>query len=91
MEQPFKPSMNFEVVLEVGAGNGEHLPYVKHNFKKYFMTDIRLENLPKTNVAGLSLVGTKAGTAAAGGLGLGIFDTECCAVLIFFVINFGTL
>ena len=50
MEQPFKPSMNFEVVLEVGAGNGEHLPYVKHNFKKYFMTDIRLENLPKTNV-----------------------------------------
>ena len=48
MEHPFKPNRNFDVVLEVGAGNGEHFPYVRHNFKTYFMTDIRMENLPAT-------------------------------------------
>jgi len=31
---------NFQSVLEIGANEGEHLPYVKHRFEEYIMTDI---------------------------------------------------
>jgi len=31
----------FERVLEVGALNGEHTHFVKHNFSQYYVTDIR--------------------------------------------------
>ena len=48
MERPFKSNNNFDVVLEVGAGNGEHFPHVRHDFKRYLMTDIRFQNLPTT-------------------------------------------
>ena len=41
MERPFFPSDNFSTVLEVGSGFGDHLPFVKHKFEKYFQTDIR--------------------------------------------------
>lgn len=30
----------FDHVLEVGAGTGQHLQYVKHKYKKYTLTDI---------------------------------------------------
>lgn len=46
MEFGFK-SKNFENVLELGAGNGQHFDHVKHKFKNYLETDIRFENLPK--------------------------------------------
>jgi ubiquinone/menaquinone biosynthesis C-methylase UbiE len=36
-------------VLELGAGNGQHLSFVKHSFNTYFETDIRVDNLPKRN------------------------------------------
>lgn len=36
---------NFANVLEIGAGNGEHLSYVKHDFKSYVETDVRIEVL----------------------------------------------
>jgi len=35
-----------EVVLELGAGLGQHLSFVKHKFARYYETDIRDENLP---------------------------------------------
>lgn len=35
-----------EDVLELGAGLGQHLPFVKHNFTRYYETDIREGNLP---------------------------------------------
>ena len=34
-------------VLELGAGNGQHLTFVKHAFETYYETDLRVENLPK--------------------------------------------
>lgn len=40
MEAPFGKNRDFPVVLEVGAGNGEHFEFVRHQFNKYFMTDI---------------------------------------------------
>jgi len=33
-------------IIEVGAGNGQHLNYVKHDYLKYLMTDLRPEMLP---------------------------------------------
>jgi len=32
-------------VLEIGAGQGEHRKYVKHNYSEYWETDIRIEPL----------------------------------------------
>ena len=32
--------MYYEKVLEVGAGSGQHLKYVKHGFKEYLVTDL---------------------------------------------------
>ena len=32
----------YPVVLEIGAGSGEHFIYVKHDFEKYIMSDIVL-------------------------------------------------
>lgn len=34
-------------VIEVGAGTGEHLRYVKHNYNKYIITDINDSHLQK--------------------------------------------
>jgi ubiquinone/menaquinone biosynthesis C-methylase UbiE len=34
----------FSNVLEVGAGTGEHLEFVLHDFKNYFLTDLNLPN-----------------------------------------------
>ncbi len=36
---------NFNNVLEIGAGNGEHFSYVSHNFQSYLETDLRIEVL----------------------------------------------
>ena len=33
-------------ILEVGSGHGQHLQYLRENFSKYVMTDIRPENIP---------------------------------------------
>ena len=38
---------HFPVVLEIGAGQGQHLKFVKHSFNLYYETDIRLEVLEK--------------------------------------------
>lgn len=35
----------FESVLEIGAGNGEHFKYLKHDFQKYVETDVRIQLL----------------------------------------------
>ena len=39
---------HFPVVLEIGAGQGQHLEHVKHSFDTYYETDIRLEVLEKS-------------------------------------------
>jgi ubiquinone/menaquinone biosynthesis C-methylase UbiE len=35
----------FDNVLEVGSGSGEHLQYIKHDFKRYIISDLILPNL----------------------------------------------
>jgi SAM-dependent methyltransferase len=46
IENQFKGSDFFDQVLELGAGKGQHLQYIKHGFRKYYETDYRSENLP---------------------------------------------
>lgn len=38
-EQPFDAKTNYDYVLEVGAGTGEHFQFVRHGYKQYMMTD----------------------------------------------------
>ena len=39
LEAPFGPDCHFARTLEVGAGTGEHLAFVRHGFDEYLMTD----------------------------------------------------
>jgi ubiquinone/menaquinone biosynthesis C-methylase UbiE len=39
-EKPFGPLVHFGKVLEVGAGTGEHIRFVRHSFDEYVLTDI---------------------------------------------------
>jgi ubiquinone/menaquinone biosynthesis C-methylase UbiE len=40
LERDFDTAAAFPTVLEVGAGTGEHLPHVRHQFDEYFLTDL---------------------------------------------------
>lgn len=39
VEKAFDDQVHFGSVLEVGAGTGEHLPFVRHSFDEYTLTD----------------------------------------------------
>lgn len=39
VERPFTSHTSFDRVLEVGAGTGEHVKFIQHCFKEYFVTD----------------------------------------------------
>jgi phosphatidylethanolamine/phosphatidyl-N-methylethanolamine N-methyltransferase len=39
LEKPFDSKHSFAKVLEVGAGSGVHIDFVKHQFNEYWMTD----------------------------------------------------
>ena len=40
MEKPFV-NKSFDSVLEIGGGTGEHLAFISHRYKKYFLTDLK--------------------------------------------------
>ena len=40
VEKQYSSNQHFSKVLEVGAGTGEHLDYVKHTYDEYIITDI---------------------------------------------------
>jgi len=40
IERDFGPERYLSTILEVGAGTGEHFPYVRHRYDRYFMTDL---------------------------------------------------
>lgn len=46
IERNINPAGPFGVVLELGAGHGQHLPFVKHGYEVYFETDLNQEILP---------------------------------------------
>lgn len=61
VENAYDDQMYFGRVLEVGAGTGEHLPFVRHRFDEYILTDLD----PKTlEVAKRKLAGTHDGEVA---------------------------
>ncbi|MBF0143484.1 MAG: class I SAM-dependent methyltransferase [Magnetococcales bacterium] len=45
LESPFGRDVHFGRVLEVGAGTGQHLSFVRHRFDTYLMTDINADLL----------------------------------------------
>lgn len=45
VEREFGPERSFARVLEIGAGTGEHLPFVRHQFDEYVLTDHDAEAL----------------------------------------------
>lgn len=50
LERPFDGARRFSQVIEVGAGSGEHLGFVRHGFDEYLLTDreaARLEGARK--------------------------------------------
>lgn len=60
VEKPFDETARFDRVLEIGAGTGEHLPFVRHQFNHYVLTDLD----PKT----LDVARSKLGGVAEGKL-----------------------
>lgn len=40
MERPFDETRAFRRVLEVGGNRGEHIPFVRHQFDEYVLTDL---------------------------------------------------
>jgi ubiquinone/menaquinone biosynthesis C-methylase UbiE len=46
-EKPFGKNQHFAKVLEVGAGTGQHLDYVKHSYDEYVLSDISDDLLAK--------------------------------------------
>jgi ubiquinone/menaquinone biosynthesis C-methylase UbiE len=44
-EKKFDKNNYFSKVLEIGAGTGEHLPFVKHRFDQYILTDLDTKTL----------------------------------------------
>jgi ubiquinone/menaquinone biosynthesis C-methylase UbiE len=39
VERKLEPQSNYPRVLEIGAGTGEHLPFVRHAFEEYTLSD----------------------------------------------------
>lgn len=39
-ERPFDSRTHFSRTLEVGAGTGEHIGYIRHSFDQYILTDL---------------------------------------------------
>ena len=47
VERPYSPSVKFRRVLEVGAGSGIHVKYIRHAFDEYWVTDASIEMLKR--------------------------------------------
>lgn len=50
-ELNFGSNIHFNKVLEVGAGSGMHIKYVKHTFDEYWMTDQSIDFLDKIDIS----------------------------------------
>jgi phosphatidylethanolamine/phosphatidyl-N-methylethanolamine N-methyltransferase len=62
MEKPFKSNQDLRI-LEVGAGEGEHVDFVIPNYLEYIATDldiVRLKTLEKRNIKNLKVAAVDA-------------------------------
>jgi len=50
-EQAFDPEASFDEVLEVGAGTGVHIDFVRHAFRRYLITDLSTGMLERVGAA----------------------------------------
>lgn len=57
-ERPFGSDAHFSKVLEIGAGTGEHVPFIRHSFDEYVLTDLDAKTL---EIAAKKLTGQAAG------------------------------
>jgi len=55
-EQPFTAAERFSRVLEVGAGTGVHIGYVRHAFDEYLATDLNPPFLDRMKPAGRNVI-----------------------------------
>lgn len=51
LERDFDADFTFSTVLEVGAGTGEHIPFVQHRFDRYILTDLNPQRLADAHAA----------------------------------------
>ena len=60
LEKEVAQNSHLGTILEVGAGTGEHFPYIRHSFDTYIMTDLDEQALQvaKRKAAGLSVAQT---------------------------------
>jgi phosphatidylethanolamine/phosphatidyl-N-methylethanolamine N-methyltransferase len=58
VENEYNECTNFSRIIEIGAGTGEHLPYVRHGFDEYILSDPDQKTL---EVARNKLAGMHAG------------------------------
>lgn len=47
VEKDFDSNKTFDTVLEVGAGHGEHIDSVRHQYRRWIMTDINADELQR--------------------------------------------
>lgn len=50
LERRFGPEHRFDRVLEVGGNRGEHIPFVRHGYDSYLLTDLHTPVLPDSLV-----------------------------------------
>ena len=81
MEKPFKNNSK-KRILELGAGEGEHLQFVKQNFNEYLLTDIDKKRLDKIIVEDPQRVSTKKVDASHLPFGDNTFDRVVATCLI---------
>lgn len=71
VEREFGKQDHFDRVLEIGAGTGEHLPFVRHSFEEFTLSDIDPKTLEvaQKKLAGLHRGQVKFETQTGDGLG----------------------
>ena len=65
MERRFSEDMLFGSVLEVGAGEGTHLPFVRHRFSRYVVSDTGERSIERARERFASRLGVEFLTADA--------------------------
>ena len=74
VEKAYSEQMHFGHVLEVGAGTGEHLPFVRHTFDKYILADLDHKTLEVAKIKLAETYGWRVGFEAQTGDSLAYAD-----------------